>query len=529
LNSESTVGLVGAIKDVLREHMSSSPAVRRLIAELARTVLSEIEQIEADLAVHSKAAEPTDLPGYFGRTDEGSDSAPDRCTVDERGVVPLRLGDTTLDIEVSGSRTELEAVSALVRDDVEPIPSFNDYVDVDLELITARCRLKAESCRFFIERRAHEHDPTREWDLVRRINEMIARGKALPSCFLWVFWKEARQPADDQLGIIADCYDAVADAAELCRCAVDPAGVFTAAEVESAFELLAEANSALRVALDWTWLSSPDTDQHESHLWLRRETSERMIYVERHMTLGDPADPYDVGDVRERVQQITQVIKTRQARGKEVDALFNKARYHARRLKGTQSPDLHDCGKVNEVIDVLLALNVRHDDGRFSELRDLLSLVEFPPGLLKHALLKKSATLSTRPENAEEIVQPRSWSKHVKQARVLLEGSSIVVIGGERRPEAIDRFVDAFGLEGVEWVGLTEHGTSAPMQAPIQRSSTRVVLVLVRLCGHLHAESARRYAREADKPLVMLPAGYNPEQVAKQLLDQAGERLVVVE
>lgn len=57
------------------------------------------------------------------------------------------------------------------------------------------------------------------------------------------------------------------------------------------------------------------------------------------------------------------------------------------------------------------------------------------------------------------------------------------------------------------WIKLFEHGTCEPMQAPIARPEIRLVLVLVKICGHLHAEAARRYAREANTPCVMLPAG----------------------
>jgi len=51
------------------------------------------------------------------------------------------------------------------------------------------------------------------------------------------------------------------------------------------------------------------------------------------------------------------------------------------------------------------------------------------------------------------------------------------------------------------------------------------VIVLARLTGHHHADEARDYAREADVPVVTMPGGYNPEQVAEQVLQQAGDRL----
>lgn len=61
---------------------------------------------------------------------------------------------------------------------------------------------------------------------------------------------------------------------------------------------------------------------------------------------------------------------------------------------------------------------------------------------------------------------------------------------------------------------LSEHGSAEPLRAPIARPETSVVLLLIKLTGHLHAESARQFARDSGKPSVHLTAGYNPEQIA---------------
>jgi len=51
------------------------------------------------------------------------------------------------------------------------------------------------------------------------------------------------------------------------------------------------------------------------------------------------------------------------------------------------------------------------------------------------------------------------------------------------------------------------------------------VVILVKLCGHHHVDEARTWARACGKAFVMLPAGYNPEQIATQVLEQASGRL----
>lgn len=104
----------------------------------------------------------------------------------------------------------------------------------------------------------------------------------------------------------------------------------------------------------------------------------------------------------------------------------------------------------------------------------------------------------------------------------------MVIIGGEPRPDAIARIEDAFELERAEWPALVEHGPGTPMRAPIERAETACVLVLIKLCGHLHAEEAAACAKAAGIPCVNLTAGYNPEQIADAVLRQASEKLSLV-
>ena len=99
------------------------------------------------------------------------------------------------------------------------------------------------------------------------------------------------------------------------------------------------------------------------------------------------------------------------------------------------------------------------------------------------------------------------------------------LLGGERNAEAVQRLTQAFELKDAEWVELTEHGPGTPMRAPIYRPETAVVIVIIKLTGHLHAEEARDYSSGAGKPCVMLSGGYNPERVAAEIMEQASSRL----
>jgi len=208
--------------------------------------------------------------------------------------------------------------------------------------------------------------------------------------------------------------------------------------------------------------------------------------------------------------------------------LFNTARYHARRLPSEGAADIHDCRRINEAMEELESLGVSPTDTRLEETCSMVRVDAFPDEAPAHRYItaQQSVSLDVKlPSETEANTNPR-WSDRVLEARELLAGGTIVIIGGEPKVDAAERIRDAFVVEDVEWVQLSEHGICEPMRAPIARPETRLVLVLIKFSGHLHAEEARRCARDAGKPCVSLPAGYNPEQIAEQILEQAAKRLV---
>jgi hypothetical protein len=124
----------------------------------------------------------------------------------------------------------------------------------------------------------------------------------------------------------------LADAVALLRRVDAVADGRRAEDEESAFHLLAEANSALRVALADTWLSDDDRDQAETHVWLRRETAERRVFIERHMTADDPAEPANAAELRTRITAQGKRLDEREAATKRVKNALGQIRYHAGQL-----------------------------------------------------------------------------------------------------------------------------------------------------------------------------------------------------
>lgn len=529
--------LADAIRRVLKEEMQRSPAVRTLLVELAELVLAESDALEPasynEHASGSIAVETGEVPGVIADPEGGStprnangDSesvAPTGLDESVTGTVPLTLGGAEAEIKVTGAASHLATLRRAAAGTAggsgsmqqAPVPK-----PIDLELVEERARLKAESCRFFIERRRDRGDPVREPALKARMDAMIATAKSMPDCFLWVFWPYEDQPGDEHLLQIAACYEALADAVTLCLRAVASDSRLGDSEREQAFQLLAEASSALRVALGVTWLTSDDTDQEETHLWLRRETFERTVFVERHMKADDPASPEHAPEVSAEAKRLIASEEARLRKARQVSQLVNKAVYHARRIRNGPQEDRHDFETINRAMEELRSMGVGPTDPRIAEFRESVEGIAFPADLPRHEHL----AFESRRANAPAADQDDRWSERVAEVRPVLEGGRIVIVGGEPRQDAIARLEDAFGAT-IEWVELTEHGSGARMQAPIQRPDTRVVLLLIKLTGHLHADEAREYSRAAGVPCVNMEAGYNPNMVAEQVMLQAGERL----
>lgn len=529
--------LASVIRRVLKEELRRSPAMRDLLVELADLVLAEADASgsasredrvpSTPFAVNGDSvAERHESSADQAITDTNAEvvEAADELPEDQvTGMAPLTLAGSVVHVEVKDSAAAIAGLKqAAAADDNEPQQEAPKLKPIDLGLVEERARLKAESCRFFIELRRDRDDPVREPALRSRMDEMIATAKSMSECFLWVFWQNEEQPEDDRLLRIATCYDALAEGAALCRRAIAPDGRLSSNEMQQAFQLFAEASSALRKSLDVTWLTSDDNDQEEAHTWLRRASFNRGVFVERYMKLDDPALPEYANEVITEAKRLILAEEDRVKKARKVDQLLNKAAYHARRVRNDTSPVSHDFETINAVMEELRINGIGPTDARVVEFREGIEGIEFPANLPRHEHL----TFESKSVSTQSLDQSDQWNDRVTEARALLENGRIVIIGGEPRQDAIGRMESAFGAS-IEWVELTEHGSGARIQAPIERPDTRIVLLLIKLIGHLHADEARAYSRAAGVPFVNVEAGHNPNMVAEQVMAQAGERLSV--
>jgi hypothetical protein len=114
----------------------------------------------------------------------------------------------------------------------------------------------------------------------------------------------------------------------------------------------------------------------------------------------------------------------------------------------------------------------------------------------------------------------------VREAAQLLDGQSIVLIGGDRRPGSQQALREALGLKEVIWIETREHQSIEGFEAYVARPDVAIVILAIRWASHAFGE-VREFCERHGKPLVRLPGGYNPNQVAAQIMSQCSERLAM--
>lgn len=415
---------------------------------------------------------------------------------------------------------------------VEPAaPSYSPRLappsDADLHLIERRCQLKAEGARWAASRRRLIAEGAFfDVDIEPVDQEIIAKAKAIPDCFLWMNNATTAPSPPDLRGFetVARCFEAVADVLSLLRHILNEPDQHQS-EFEQCLDLLAEAQSALRKAiLD---IDGPtDTDQMQVYNWLKTTSNEHQIFIQRHMRTNDPADPSQWEDLAARIEVVDASMQETQRQAKQRRKLMNKIRHKLSLI--ADDPDGAEAhweilvATVDDLINDGLPPSNR-------ELRELLlpaidklpDLPKIPQGFeLVLREIDRFLALSPSPDGTS-ATQP---IPQVQKVANLLQGRSMVLIGGERRRGSEKSLKDAFKLRELIWIETREHQSIDGFEPSVARPDVAVVLLAIRWSSHSHGD-VKDFCDRHGKPLVRLPTGYNPNQVAVQIMEQCSERL----
>lgn len=508
-----------------RRELDGDPRLRELVRLLGRA-LAELATEERAGGEHEDAhATPEGAPVAAAaqearhtevqappRSDPETAPAEPRPVQGPRAVVPLRIGDAApIEVEVQGPADAVLNAMRAAQPPPRPVPMSASRGELpDLDALARRCEIKARAAQHAIDRASGDGGA---WH--QAAADLLKRYAAAGGESLWPL--ELREESVARVDALRQAFANVGAAAQVVSLARTPVeGEPLADAGDPAFgiaQLFAEAQSALRVAAqecdEWR-----DAEQDTAFRWLRAVTESERIFLPRFMRLDDPADPALGADLSARIAAAKLRLEQIRSGRTAGTRLRRKLQYHIKQLTERGSSE-HDWSKVAACVAEL-----REAGATASSLRAMLAPLH---GLASDA----PAALAEWWESPASLEEPpaaqRSHSPAVLRAREALRGKRMVVLGGERRQETVDRYLEAFELAEVEWVSLTEHASSAPLRAPIFKPGTAVLLLLIKLAGHLHIDDARRWAREAGVPWINLPAGYSPEQVAVAVAEQAGE------
>jgi hypothetical protein len=398
-------------------------------------------------------------------------------------------------------------------------PGEGDSGASEIDAIAARCRANAEAARWAAERQ-------------RRIREgygwtdddapdgpaIVAWAERLTDAFYWANAADSAAPPDIRaLDLVAGCFETVAEAlafadAEQAR----PSGL------ERALRLLAEAQSALRQALRKLQVSD-DSDQLAVYEWLRETAARHRDFLKRFMRADDLANPADWAALLERIEAASGSRPQSQRQRAMFDFLLSHVGQMREHGEGTTSEWQSLIRGVEDVVDAGLAPSNR-------ELRELLLPVidelpdqeELPRGF-RLVARELDRFLATRQPALDPAKRPAQTGE-VQQAARLLSGRSVVLIGGVRRPDAQKLLKSALRLNELVWVETKEHQSIKRFESTIARDDMALVLLAIRWSSHGFGD-VKQFCDLYRKPLVRLPGGYGPNQVAAQIITQAGEIL----
>ncbi len=395
----------------------------------------------------------------------------------------------------------------------------------DLATVEAHCRLKAEGIRWAVtRRRLKDEGADFRVEIAPKDRDILDRAGDI-GCYLWMNSPDFASPGEPaSLEGVAGWFEAVADAVALVR------GMLPDVEAnreffEPALDLVAEAQSALRVVVERI-NRTQDPDQYRAYDWLRGVASREQIYIRRHMRLDDPADPAAHPDFDGRLEDLDKRFDDVRGRARGRKSAMSRLRYHAK-LIGEGTEGLHHWRKVAGAIDELLGLGVPASSVDVREvllpvLEKLPEEEEFSQGFdlvfreIDRYLAGRTLTSGATAADAPTV--------QVAEVARLLEGKTVLLIGGMRRPEAQRALESAFGLDELIWFETREHESIDVFEPYVARPKVVLVLLAIRWSSHSY-EGVKRFCDDHGKPMVRLPGGYGVNQVAAQIVDQCSGQL----
>ena len=375
---------VGVLLEALQREASGNAHVRKAMLEVSAWLGDA-----AEASLQPKVGGPSQLAVSIG---DQSSLNPGESVESTPEVVQVRESPLSR-MAVSASAVRPTAGSTAESGFGSSVTKKVDSKEIDLRNVVKRARLKAEACRWTVERRRRlKEDPGLESEIKPLDRKFIDRAHQLEDCFLWSLDAYREMPDDESMVVIEACYENLALCVEMAGDVVSCSDV-DEEFVKQVFNIVAETQSALRYSLRESNAVKWDQDQSDTFTWLKSETFGRRIYIERHMKVTDPANPREWQELRGRILAMHEEWKRKSpgrppvmkvsgdstasmgtqsvdsgVSGDGPDLLFNQARYHASRISEGHSNDNHEWDRMFDALNRLIELDVSPADDRIREI-----------------------------------------------------------------------------------------------------------------------------------------------------------------
>lgn len=525
---------VNAIIDHLIDAARNDTALRNRLIHIAEEILARTAS-ELLPPNPAEANVATLVDSDTTETPRETDAAETVVSPDRNGADHAKPDTATLDHSVSthaAARPDTaELVKALTLGKSTPsnrplitLPQkYQARFEINLETVQRRCWLKAEAARWAAKRQrmiAHGADFTTE--IAPGDRDIVSRARKLRDCYLWMC--DPYTPIEkmvDRLETVAGCYDTLAAAIERVRHQTVQK-VPTKGELQAALKLMAEAKCALATIISELNTVKEDKDQSEAHLWLASTSRIEKVFIDRFMKLNDRADPENWPDLLERIESADAKPPPPAENPGNFKKLLARVKY---KISQADTGRLNWASLVSD-IETLIANGLPASNATLREIllphfEDIPDDVEITPGFVL-VIREMDRFLANQVEPEPDRVTESS--KEVLEAAKLLKGKSLLLIGGEFRPLSHKALAEAFELEELIWFSVREHESNTIFEPSIMRPDVVAVLLAIRWSSHSYGD-VKALCDQFGKPLIRLPGGYNPNQVAVQILSQASHRL----
>jgi hypothetical protein len=350
-----------------------------------------------------------------------------------------------------------------------------------------------------------------------------ARAPAAESCDYWMDPLLTTSTISSvQWEALAGAYEAIATIVEtFAEVLTDPT---LANYRKTGFDLTAEAQSALRAAVAQI-RPLADPSQEALFQWLRRRAQNERVFIERYMRRDDVADPAHWPDRLERITAWCEAVEQVIYRRRHEQKLFGKLRYHAGRV---EKGFAEDWPRVLQIIEALIDHGIPPSNRTLRTILDphraTLAVAGTNSRIIARVVRELERTQSAPSNGQRSDLNAERDDPLISQVADLLRDTTVVLIGGDERPQVVQTIEEAFDLRELVWCDTRPHKSHLPLEAAIARAEVSVVLLAIRWASHGLSEVST-FCERYQKPFVRLPGGYNINQLAYQVLQQASERL----